>query len=116
MRAADLHRLAQLCRSSQPNWRYTMADATTKSQAPNRPVRVFRLRGVKVAVFENRAETEGRGSLYHKVSIQRIYREGEEFKTTTSLGRDDLPVVRLLLERAWEFILEAEALTTKTDD
>src|ERR1700694_3805568 len=70
----------------------------------NKPVRTFRLRGVKVAVFENKTEQ----GAYYKASLQKIYREGEEWKTTTSLGRDDLPVARLLLERAWEFILETE--------
>ncbi len=71
----------------------------------NKPVRTFRLRGVKVAVFENKAEQ----GAYYKTALQKIYRDGEEWKTTTSLGRDDLPVARLLLGRAWEFILETEA-------
>ena len=76
-----------------------------KSDQPNKPVRVFRLRGVKVAVFENRSE---QGTFY-KTALQRIYKDGEEWKTTTSLGRDDLPVARMLLDRAWEWILETES-------
>ena len=67
--------------------------------------------GVKVAVFENKSE---QGAFY-KTSLQKIYREGEEWKTTTSLGRDDLPVARLLLQRAWEFILETEAAARTND-
>ncbi len=74
-------------------------------QAGTKPVKVCRLRGVKIAVFENKGE---QGAFY-KTAIQRIYREGEEWKTTTSLGRDDLPVARMLLQRAWEWILETEA-------
>jgi len=70
-----------------------------------KPVQVFRRRGVKISVFENRSgETR-----FHKIAIQKIYREsGGEWKTATSLGRDDLPIARLLLERAWEFILDRE--------
>ena len=79
-----------------------------KSDQQNKPVKVFRLRGVKVAVFENRGEQ----GAFHKTAIQRIYREGEEWKTTTSLGRDDLPVARMLIERAWEWILETESDST----
>ena len=83
---------------------------TTKTQAEKtKPVKSFRLRGVSVAVFENHTQTEGRDVTFHKVSVQKTYKEGEDFKTTTSLGRDDLPVVRMLLGRAWEFILEKEA-------
>lgn len=74
-------------------------------QADIKPVHVIRLRGVKIAVFENKTEQGD----FHKVSLQRIYRQGEEWKTTTSLGRDDLPVAKLLLERAWTWILETEA-------
>ena len=69
----------------------------------------FRLRGVKVSVFANPTQTDGRPSVFHKVAVQKIYRDGEQFKTTTSLGRDDLPVARLLLQRAWELILDSEA-------
>lgn len=78
-----------------------MSDTSNK----NKPVRIFRLRGVKVAVFENKTGEQ----TYFKVSTQKIYKEGNDWKTTTSLGRDDLPVAQLLLGRAWEFILEAEA-------
>jgi hypothetical protein len=77
----------------------------------NKPIRTFRLRGVKVAVFENKTEQ----GAYYKTALQRIYREGEEWKTTTSLGRDDLPVARLLLGRAWEFILDLESGATVSE-
>lgn len=81
------------------------------SATTNRPVKVFRLRGVKVSVFENRAQD----SVFHKLTLQKIYREGEEWKTTTSLGRDDVPIARLLLQRAWEFILDLSGNTEAQD-
>ena len=83
----------------------------TTSGPSARPVRTFRFKGVKIAVFENRSE---QGAFY-KTSLQKIYREGEEWKTTTSLSQDDLPVGRLLLGRAWEFILETEAAARSND-
>lgn len=83
----------------------TTSVSTTTSNPPTRPLRTFRLKGVKASVFENRTE---QGAFY-KTSLQKVYKDGEEWKTTTSLGRDDLPVARLLLGRAWEFILETEA-------
>ncbi len=75
------------------------------------PIKVFRLRGVKASVFENQSEQ----GVFHKVSLQRVYREGQEWKTTASLGRDDLPVARLLLQRCWEFILETEAARNREE-
>src|ERR1043165_2221707 len=87
--------------------------ATTKKQLEKKsgsaPVQVFRRRGVKVSVFENETETDGRKVKFYKTTVQKIYKEGEEFKTTNSLGRDDLCVARYLLQQAWIYILDAEA-------
>lgn len=74
-----------------------------------KPVRVFRLRGITASVFANQAETKNGDITFYKVSIQRTYKDGNDFKTTTSFGRDDLPLVRLLSDRAWQFILDTEA-------
>ncbi len=74
-----------------------------------KPVKVFRLRGISASIFANPATVDGREFTFHKVSLQRSYKDGNEWKQTTSLGRDDLPVVNLVLQRAWEFILDSEA-------
>jgi hypothetical protein len=81
----------------------TMANTTT-----TKPVQVFRLRGLSASVFANHAKDKDREVPYFKVSLQRTYRDGKDFKTTTSLSRDDLPVADLLLKRAWAFVLDTE--------
>lgn len=89
-----------------------MAIKQERAAAPNaaKPVQVFRLRGISASVFANTAKADGRDVVFHKVSVQRIYRDNDgEFKSTTSFGRDDLPTVSLLVQRAWEFILDVEA-------
>ncbi len=70
----------------------------------NKPIQVFRRRGIKVSVFQNPSGDQ----VFHKVVTQKIYKEGEDWKTTNSLGRDDLPIAQMLLGRAWEFILDLE--------
>lgn len=75
------------------------------SETNNKPVRIFRRRGVKVSVFQNLAQE----NVFHKLTLQKIYRQGEEWKTTSSLGRDDIPIARLLLGQAWEYILTQES-------
>ncbi len=87
----------------------TTAETDPAPADQNRPVQVFRRRGVKVSVFANRTERDGRTDTWHKVVLVRVYREGEEWKTSHSLGRDDLPVARLLLDRAWQWVLDTEA-------
>ncbi len=80
-----------------------MAQNTTK------PVKVFRLRGVSASVFENASKNGDRPVTFHKVSLQRTYKDGDEFKTTTSFGRDDLPVCVHVMQQAWAYILDAES-------
>ena len=74
-----------------------------------KPVHVIRLRGITASVFANIAETKNGDVTFHKVSVQRVYKDGDVFKTTSTFGRDDLPIVRLLSDRAWQFILDTEA-------
>ena len=89
-----------------------MADKQAKSPettTPKKPLKVIRLRGVSASIFANQAKSEGRHITFHKVSVERCYKDGDEWKYTTSFGRDDLPVMNLVLKRAWEFILDTEA-------
>lgn len=81
-----------------------------------KPLKTFRHRGLSASVFENHAKDPESDVTFHKVSLQRTYKDGDEFKTTTSFGRDDLPVAVLLLQRAWEFILDAEANRSRDDE
>ncbi len=76
---------------------------------PNKPWKVFRSNGVVASVFHNTVKTPEGERIYAKVSLSRTYREGNEFKSTTSLGRDDLPVAALLLQQAWANIVNSES-------
>ena len=80
--------------------------AKSTSTSSNKPVKTFRLRGVSASVFENQSEQNG---VFHKVQILRTYRDGDEFKSTPTFSRDDLPIVLTVAQRAWEFVLDAEA-------
>ena len=86
-----------------------------ESSTPNKPAKVFRLRGLSASVFENHSKANGRSVPYFKTSLQRTYKDGDEFKTTSSLSRDDLPIAELLLKRSWAYILEAEEKKRKDD-
>ena len=86
---------------------FSMADS--KNAESLKPVQKYRLRGISVSIFANPVKSNGEDTVFHKVSIQRAYRDGDEFRTTSSFGRDDLPVVELLTRRAWEFIHDAES-------
>lgn len=75
----------------------------------NKPWKVFRTAGVSASVFHNTAKTDDGERTFAKVSLSRSYRDGDEFKSTNSLGRDDLPIAALLLQQAWLAIVNDEA-------
>ena len=72
----------------------------------SRPVLTLRRRGVKVSVFLNKLGT----NTIPKVSAQKVYCDDSGlWKTTSAFGRDDLPILQLLVGKAWEYILEKES-------
>lgn len=74
-----------------------------------RPVHEIRMGRVKAAIWRNDTEN---GSM-HNVTIQRLYRTDDGWATTTSFGRDDLPLVAKVADLAHTWIYEQAA---KQDD
>ena len=79
----------------------------------NKPMQKLQLRGISASVFENQSEN---GVAFYKVSITRTYKDGDEFKTTSTFSRDDLPIVQELTRQAWLTILKVEANKKKSSD
>ena len=75
-------------------------------RSTSKPAQVFRARGVSASVFKKQS---GKDTPFFKVAIQRTYKDGDDFKTTSSFGRDELPLVAHVANQAWEFVLEQEA-------
>lgn len=67
----------------------------------NRPIHEFRLGYIRASIWANEND---RQSVWFNVSIVRCYRDGEEWKTTSSFGRDDLPLVSKAAEMAYAWI------------
>jgi hypothetical protein len=82
-----------------------------KAKETTKPAQQYRMRGVAVSIFSN--ESKSRDVPFYKVAMQKTYKDGKDFRSTTSLGRDDLPVADLLLKKAWVWILEREAKDRK---
>ena len=67
----------------------------------NRPVHEIKLGRIRATIWTNRGRDQG---TWFNVSISRLYRHGSEWKTTTSFGRDDLPLVSKAAEMAYAWI------------
>jgi hypothetical protein len=69
--------------------------------AQPKPIHEIRL-GSKAAIWENATTTGKR----HSVTVQRIYKDGEEWKRTESFGRDDLLLLGKVADQAHTWIHE----------
>ena len=68
----------------------------------NEPIERFPVGGgVRVSIWEN--ESKYNGSWY-RIAITRGYRDGDEYKDTTSFRRDDLPIVAKVIDMAYAWI------------
>lgn len=81
-----------------------MATATKSKpkEAKNRPVHEIRFGRIRAAIWQN--ETEN--GMRHNVTISRLYKDGEDWKDSTSFGRDDLPLVAKVCDQAHTWIFE----------
>jgi len=68
------------------------------------PIRTFNSGVLTVSVWENTAQKDGETFTTHSVTIQRSFRDGNEWKQSTSLRNKDLPIVQIMLTKAFEFM------------
>lgn len=74
----------------------------------NRPAYDRRLGNIRVAIFEN--ESDGR--VFFNASFTRRYKEGEEWKDSSTFnGLHDLAVLKELIGRAADYIASREEAT-----
>jgi hypothetical protein len=74
-------------------------------QTPNHEIRVG---AIKARISQKQTRS---GSRY-TISLVRLFRNGDVWKESTRFGRDDLPVLRLLLDKVYSWIL----CNTKNDE
>jgi hypothetical protein len=68
----------------------------------NRPVHEVRLGAIRASIWENAVGDTHR----HNVTLSRIYKDGDQWKSTESFGRDDLLMVAKVADRAHSWICE----------
>ena len=67
-----------------------------------KPIHEIRLGLIKARIWRKNS----RNGLRHTVSAVRLFRNGDVWKESNRFGRDDLPVLRLAIDRAHTWILE----------
>lgn len=77
----------------------------------NKPVHKIRLGAIKAAIWENETENGKR----HSVTVSKLYRAGEQWKETSSFGRDQLLTVAKVLDIAHTWIHETAQEETQEE-
>lgn len=72
----------------------------SKSKSKQGPIHELRLGRIRAAIWEN----ETQNGVLHNVTVSRLYKDGDEWKDSSSFGRDDLPLVSKVLDRAHTWI------------
>ncbi len=73
-----------------------------QSDAKQKPVHEIRLGRIKAAIWANETDNGTR----HNVNITRLYKDGDEWKTSTSFGREELPLVAKIADMAHTWIYQ----------
>ena len=69
-----------------------------------KPIAKVRIGAVKAAIWKNEAGNSTR----HNVTFQRLYKNGDDWKTTHSFGRDELPLLAKVADLAHSRIYELQ--------
>lgn len=82
-----------------------MPNVTLPAPAPrNQPVHEVRLGGIKAAIWQNETQTGVR----YNVTFERLYKDGDQWKSTESFGRDDLLLLGKVADLAHSWIMAPE--------
>ena len=79
-----------------------MATQQQERRSKKRPVHELRLGRIRAAVWENSTQNGTR----HNVTVSRLYKDGDDWKDSTSFGRDDLPLLAKVADLAHSWIFE----------
>lgn len=74
---------------------------TPKKQPGNPPAHETRLGGIRASIWKNVTENGPR----FNTTFERSYRDGEEWKTSDSFGRDDLLTLGFVAQEALRWIV-----------
>lgn len=68
----------------------------------SKPAHTIRFGYIKASIWRNQTKSGDR----HSVSVVRLYKNGDRWKESSRFGRDDLPVVAKVIDKAHSWIFE----------
>ena len=72
--------------------------------AKKRPVHEVRLGRIRAAIWMNKTDS----GVFHNVTFARLYKDGDDWKDSTSFNRDDLPLLAKVADMAHTWIYQPD--------
>lgn len=69
---------------------------------PTQPVHEVRIGPIKAAIWENKTEN----GTWFNVTVSRIYKDGDQWRSTDGFGRDDLLVLAKVADQTHTWIID----------
>ncbi len=81
-----------------------LAEMGTNITMPRLPEKKFRVRGLTATVWKSSSPD---GTAYYNVQLDRSYKDKDNnWKKTNSLKENDIPKAMVLLQKAYEYVIE----------
>ena len=77
----------------------------------SKPEKTFRIGSCSASVFVNTTDSEPKRT-FRTVTIQRRYKDGDEWKSATNFSLSELPQVAALAQLATEYLANVESEST----
>jgi hypothetical protein len=74
--------------------------------AQTKPVQKFRAGQVSCALWENEITVSGRKIKVLKATVERRYKDGDEWKSSGSFSRNEIPLALWCLQKAFDHMIE----------
>ncbi len=75
-----------------------------QNELQNKPVKVLRCGPVKAAIWTNQRVIDDAVVEVHSIKIDKSYKEGGQWKKTTTFTAEDLPKVSVVVMEAYRFL------------
>lgn len=83
----------------------------------NKPIKKFTAGGISAAIWKNTRKT-GKGQEFdvESVTLDRRYKDGDDWKSTSSFKVNDLPKIQLLLTKVYEYLVTKQKDEETTEE
>ena len=80
-----------------------------ESKGKRLPAHQFKAGPISAAIWANDAKkADGEMSTFYTITLNRVYKDKDDWKHTNSLRTNDLPRAQLVLQKAFEWLALAE--------